>query len=183
MLEHRLIEYCAPTLAGLKCANLFSCYYHSRPELEQEILEMNRRLNSKGVYIEIMKWRDNAVLIYTYRPSRLKQDLCKDGVRELLTGFGYENLEPGACVEKLRQRILENDCFPHEIGIFLGYPLEDVIGFIEQGPKNCKCCGFWKVYCNEQEKIKEFEKLKKCHRVYTEVFAGGRGISQMTVCA
>jgi hypothetical protein len=36
--------------------------------------------------------------------------------------------------------------FPHEIGIFLGYPPADVSAFIETGGEAYLCCGYWKVY-------------------------------------
>jgi hypothetical protein len=130
-----------------------------------------------------MKWRENAVLLYTYRPSKLQKEFSDDGVKTLLIETGYSSNRVDDCVSELKERMNSCECFPHEIGVFLGYPLEDVRGFIEQEPKNCKCCGFWKVYCNEHEKILEFERLKKCFRVYSQVFESGRNITQMTVSA
>ena len=84
---------------------------------------------------------------------------------------------------ELHNRLRDYACFPHEIGIFLGYPLDDVVGFIENRGQNCKCCGLWKVYCNESETRKLFDKLEKCTRIYLRVFSEGRTIRQMTVCA
>ena len=44
---------------------------------------------------------------------------------------------------------LNSDNFPHEIGIFLGYPLKDVVGFMGYGKyKFCKT-RYWKVYGDE----------------------------------
>ena len=37
---------------------------------------------------------------------------------------------------------------PHEIGVFLGYPIWDVKGFIDNKGKDFKYCGTWKVYNN-----------------------------------
>ena len=36
------------------------------------------------------------------------------------------------------QKRLNSNGFPHEIGLFLGYPMTDVLGFIE-GRKHFKC--------------------------------------------
>lgn len=47
------------------------------------------------------------------------------------------------------QKRLNTKNFPHEIGIFLGYPLDDVIGFIEHKPYYL--VGDWKVYQNVNE--------------------------------
>lgn len=87
------------------------------------------------------------------------------------------------CMKRLKERLWEYNGFPHEIGVFLGYPLEDVVGFIQNEGRECKCCGLWKVYCNEAETKKLFEKMQKCTRIYLRVFAEGRPISNMTVCA
>ena len=73
--------------------------------------------------------------------------------------------------------------FPHEIGLFLGYPLGDVIGFIENAGKNSKCAGCWKVYCNECETMKLFEKFKKCTRIYTKLWRQGTSVEKLTVAA
>ena len=79
--------------------------------------------------------------------------------------------------------LFEKDGFPHEVGLFLGYPLDDVTGFIEQKGKNYKCCGIWKVYGNEKQTQMLFRKLKKCSEIYRRLFADGRSILQLTVAA
>lgn len=57
MLANFLVEYCSPTLAGIKTANLFNCQYgsHSRAELAFIIALWNRRLNSKGRFTKSSK--------------------------------------------------------------------------------------------------------------------------------
>ena len=70
-----------------------------------------------------------------------------------------------------------------QIGIFLGYPLEDVLGFIENGGKNCLSCGCWKVYSNECEALKAFERYEKCKAVYQRLFASGCPLTRLTVAA
>lgn len=183
MLENGLIEHCASTLAGIKSASLFNYYFSVENMVLHELKEMNQKLNPRGVYVEPLLWKNNSVLIYTYRKTHLERDLQQDGVLELLTQYGYSGCDVESCLAHLKKRLFQYDCFPHEIGIFLGYPLLDVIGFINHKGKNCKCCGLWKVYCNESETKKLFEKLKKCSNIYLQVFAEGRSITQMTVSA
>lgn len=183
MLEQYLIDHCAPTLAGIKCAGLFSYPYSSLTALLRELAEISGKLNDKGVYMDVLAWRRETALLYLYRPALLEKELHREGVRELLRSYGYPPDKSHSYLAHLKRRIQKADCFPHEIGIFLGYPLEDVVGFIKNEGRNCKCCGFWKVYCNEQETRKYFEKLKKCNSVYSQVFAAGRSLSQMTVVA
>ena len=57
----------------------------------------------------------------------------------------------------------------------------DVKEFIFNKGQNCKCCGVWKVYYNEQESVRTFARFKKCSEVYQKVFIGGRTLNQLTV--
>lgn len=84
---------------------------------------------------------------------------------------------------QLRCRLADNAAFPHEIGVFLGYPLGDVMGFIRSGGRNCRHAGCWKVYCNEAETLRLFEKFKKCRDVYLRLWNQGRSVLQLTVAA
>lgn len=181
-VEEGLIAYCAPTLAGIKSANLFNHRLQtSKGDILREIDEANRKLNSRGVWVEPLLWKAEYVLIYAYRPRLLEKDLSQSGVRELLSGYGYEKFDVDYCITNLRRRLMQTDGFPHEIGVFLGYPLLDVIGFIDHKGRDCKCCGIWKVYTDEIEARKNFIKLEKCTQIYQQVFASGRNIVQMTV--
>jgi hypothetical protein len=61
--------------------------------------------------------------------------------------MGYdEPLSLNRSLHRLKLRF-ENIC-PHEIGIFLGIPVEDVYGFISHKGEGCLLCQYWKVYHN-----------------------------------
>lgn len=183
MLEKMIVDYCAPTLAKMKTANMFNYKYTTVEELQDEIATANQKLNEKDVFVEILKIAERRALVYVYRKQLLEADLAKAGVKTLLAQYGYLNFEMAECLEMLRKHLRETDCFPHEIGVFLGYPLEDVIGFIKHGGKNCKHCGIWKVYSNECETRQLFAKFRKCTEIYARVFTEGRPIAKMTVAA
>ncbi len=72
MLENRLIEHCAPTLAGMKSANLFNYNYKNQTEVKEELAKVNALLNQKGVYAEALLWREESGLIYIYRRTMLE---------------------------------------------------------------------------------------------------------------
>lgn len=180
-IEAGLIEYCAPTLAGMKSAGLFNYFYKEKSEALRELCLVNEKLNRCGVYVETLSWKSDSVLIYAYRPRLLQTELSVPEVGELLEEYGYADCNICNCICRLKQRLAESVCFPHEIGVFLGYNLEDVKGFIDNDGKNCKACGLWKVYCNEGEKEKLFEKFNRCTRIYTQLFCEGRQLSQLTV--
>lgn len=183
LLEQNLIKHCAPTLAGLKSGNLFNYRFVTSEQVKQELSEVNAKLNRRGVYVEALSWTQEMVLIYTYRKSHLERELQQEQTQQLLQQYGYTDFSVEACLRHVKKRLDTYECFPHEIGVFLGYPIEDVIGFINNKGKNCKCCGVWKVYCNEHEKQLMFDKMKKCTMIYLRVFAEGRSITQMTVSA
>ncbi len=182
-LERELIEHCAPTLAGIKSAGLFSYFYTDEAQAGEELTYVNATLNERGVYVEALVWREASVLIYAYRQSHLEKELKQAGVSELLQQYGYEDDSVDGCLNHLKERVMHNRCFPHEIGVFLGYPLEDVKGFIEHGGRDCKSCGLWKVYCDTAYAQQIFDKISKCSRVYRQVFSQGRSLAQLTVCA
>lgn len=181
MLEMGVVTNCAPTLAGMKSASLFNYRYTSRAVTERELNDINGKLNARGVYVEALLWRSETVLIYVYRKTFLERDLRQQGAKRLLVTYGYQDCDVESCLIRLKERLSGYDCFPHEIGLFLGYPLEDVVGFILHKGRDCKLCGLWKVYGNVSETGKLFEKLKKCSDIYKRVFQEGRSITQMTV--
>lgn len=181
-MEKSLVDHCAPTLAGIKCASLFNYFQKEEWVVREEIEEVNRLLNKKGVNVEVLIWREESALIYVYRTTMLERELKKPGALELLEKYGYTDCDADSCIKHLKNRLLNCACFPHEIGVFLGYPLEDVKGFIDNRGEKCESCGVWKVYCNKEEKEKLFQKFKKCREVYKQVFDEGRGLLQMTVC-
>ena len=180
MYEELIIRHCSPTLAGLKTGNLFSCPCPCSVALKDEIRCLNRRLSTKGLRILPLKVSDKA-LIYVYRPKKLKKDLAHEIAGDLLKDCGYNCRHPERCIAKLSSRLKESEAFPHEIGLFLGYPPEDVQGFIENGAKKCKCCGCWKVYGDEKEAQKTFAKYKKCTTQYMRQLSKGTSIDRLTV--
>lgn len=183
MLEENIIKHCAPTLAGIKTANLFSYRFESTDKLREELQEQNQKLNEKGVFVEILKADDSRALIYVYRERMLNLDLHREEAWEMLANCGYSCPGTPDCLECLKNRLFRREDFPHEIGLFLGYPLQDVRGFIEQKGKNYKCCGLWKVYGDEGESRKIFSRIEKCSEIYRQLFANGIPISQLTVAA
>lgn len=181
-IENYLIEHCSPTLASLKTANLFNCRL-SGGALYSQLEEWRACLEPKGIGIFVLRESESGALVYVARLSMLQRDLNLPGVADFLKEYGYENADVYSAIECLKSRLAVGDGFPHEIGVFLGYPLEDVKGFIELGGRNCKCTGCWKVYCNEYEAVRTFNKFKKCSAIYKKMWLQGRSVAQLTVAA
>lgn len=183
MFDAYLIEHCAPTLARLKTAALFNLRFSSGEQEAQCLREWNRKLNSKGIYLMCLSKRNGASLIYVYRRSMLCKDIASLGVKAFLRAYGYTEFSEQTLLGHLRARLRQSGGFPHEIGIFLGYPLKDVQGFIQYGGKQCKCAGCWKVYGNAAEAKKLFTKYKKCREVYRRLYSTGKSVYQLTAAS
>lgn len=181
MSESLLVTYCAPTLAGIKTANLFSCQCGSRRSALLAVECWNRALNIKGVYAVLMRYRNKRALIYVYRPSRLIRDFENGEIRKFLNLFGYGKMSLEQMLALLSERLNQAEDFPHEIGLFLGYPIDDVKGFIKNGGKNCKITGHWKVYDNQKRAEKLFCKYRKCTDIYCRKLGEGTTLQRLTV--
>ena len=66
--------------------------------------------------------------------------------------------------------------FPHEIGILLGYPLQDVIGFMEHAGQDCLICGYWKVYTRPEQKAHLFRSFDHARDRFLTKLQNGNGI-------
>ena len=181
MSEELIIKHCSPTLAGIKTGNLFSCSYTSKKKAVAAINRMNSIFVPKGVRILPLKFDVKRMLVYVFRPSKLAKDLSDKNSCELLKSQGYRLLDVKSCILQLRRRINAGSDFPHEIGLFLGYPPEDVRGFIFHKGNCCKCLGCWKVYGNEEKALREFSRFKKCSDVYYSKWLQGTSIQKLTV--
>lgn len=181
MLARELVTHGAPTLAHLKVGSLFNVSYDSLDTLTMEISMLNAELFPKGVTMAPLCWRDSKALIYLYRTAELSHQLSQPEVQSFLQGYGYACFTVQAVLQHLHIRLLCFPEFPHEIGVFLGYPLSDVEAFIRNGGQNCICCGCWKAYSNEQEAMRMFQRLRKCKDVYAKLFAQGFPLSRLTV--
>ena len=182
-LERSLIEHCSPTLANLKVGSLFCFLSPASDALLREIEALNAQLQPKGLALRILRSTDDRTLCYLYRLSQLSQMIRQPEHAAFLRDHGYPLRNSKEMIDCLCNRVLHSDAFPHEIGLFLGYPLGDVIGFIENNGKNCLCCGCWKAYTNACAAKKRFDQFAKCTQVYRRLYLAGRSLSRLTVAA
>ena len=108
---------------------------------------------------------------------------CRRHGRRLARRRGYTPGTADELLDQLAERLCCEGDFPHEIGVFLGYPLADVIGFIQNRGKNFTACGYWKVYTDPTAAQAEFDRYKKCERIYARCYYNGTPIRRLTVAA
>ena len=166
--ETVMIEQCAPVLAGLKPAGLFRYETRNRADLARRVAGWNAQLNPKGLQVRVLRGciATRQYLVYVYRESRLRAVLAQPQVRDFLCKEGYtlpeQSDDYAPLLRQLSRRLCCEADFPHEIGVFLGYPVEDVIGFMENKGKNYVLCKYWKVYHHAERAKHTFESYDRC---------------------
>lgn len=182
MLCELLIDHCAPTLAGIKTGSLFRCGASAK-EMIPCIRAMNRVLVCRGIRLIPLHTDAQGTLLYLYRPDRLQSDFSCKAAAGLLRQLGYEPDTPARCIKKLRSKLSAQRDFPHEIGLFLGYPPEDVSGFIANHAQNAKYCGAWKVYGDVEQAKRRFAEYRACTRYYRNSYRRHTPLEQLAVSA
>lgn len=185
--EQKLAGHCAPALAGIKPANIVSLYTEGEGGLEALVDRYQRLFEKKGICFRILCQCGERTLLMVYRPEALRKALIRDEARSLLNRFGYEtgDLREGSCLPGLldtlsrRIRERENCTFPHEIGLFLGYPIEDVTGFIENQGGRYLYSGYWKVYSDVERAKSQFARYENVRAGMLRVIGRGKSICDM----
>lgn len=159
----------APTLCGKKSASLIALTKANKDMYdlwEMNKMEFLRRIPLK--YFEFNNTGDTVTVLF-YNEDKLKELLVDIDCINFLKDYGYSGdiTTVYGCLCKLKERF--SVCFPHEIGLFLDIPLEDVRGFVKNSGKDYKYCGYWKVYSDVENTIKKFESYSKIKKWVTDL--------------
>ncbi len=143
-----LLAYnCAPVLAGIKPSNLLSLMPDDGEEIDKLLVQYNAQFAERGIVFKRLCACTKRVLVLVYNPVQLRELVREPGYAAYLIAAGYEaNATLEEDLAMLEQRLSGKNGFPHEIGVFLGYPLEDILGFVLNKGTGCKYSGYWKVY-------------------------------------
>jgi hypothetical protein len=183
--ERMLVEQCAPTLAGIKPASLFRFSGEAPPAVRKTVRSWDNCLRPLGIRVVVLKEcpKTRAAVVYLYRETWLEKIVQETETRCFLERYGYRNFQIPAMLAVLSRRLCLEAEYPHEIGAFLGYPLEDVVGFIENKGRNFTCCGLWKCYGDPQAAQTRFARYRACTADYKRRYAHGTPVIQLVVAA
>ena len=155
-IELQIVLQCAPTIAGLKTSNLL-IIPREQEDKARYVLRHSGLLGYRLVYDK------RRVIFLVFNRDMLMSYLSQMDVKEFLSSYGYRTDAFGYCLRNFQGRyeqyVRDRKNFPHEMGVFLGYPLEDVEGFIENEGDNFLLSGYWKVYSDQLKKQELFEKF------------------------
>jgi hypothetical protein len=123
-------------------------------------------LRQGGLAVRELADRGDSLLLLIYRPQALAALLARPNVLGFLRKAGYTNpADPQTSLTELQSRISAAG-FPHEIGVFLGYPLKDVAGFMGWTQLPFTCQGPWKIYGDPRGSLDLAEAFRQCrHRM------------------
>lgn len=179
MFDEMLIKYASPTLGGIKTGNLFKFNLYKDSNIYNLIKNYNDFLNVFNIYLEILYENNNYVLVYIYRLDFLISDFSDEEISVFLRSYGYNPYNIENCICKLKERFKKTCKTPHELGVFLGYPIKDVKGFINNSGKNYKLCGCWKVYDDVEKCAQIFKEYKNCKYKFTHLFHKGYSLKSL----
>lgn len=166
----------APVIKGLK-PSVLMCIRLGETEGAREWIAAKKKVNEiMGLRVKELYATGGRIGVLLYRQELLERTLADPGAAELLRGFGYfkEGQPP---LKRLKQRCIGSE-FPHEIGIFLGYPPEDVRAFIENGGRGGVACGYWKVYYDKDEALRSFRLFDQAKERAASLFNRGVPIAE-----
>lgn len=177
-LERTLAYHGAPALTGIKSADLVAW---GSPEVCAGAFfqQYRRQLALRGIQLRVVWAGCPRCLLLVYRPERLERQLADPAVRSLLLQEGYP-VEGGleAMLETLTCRLAQED-FPHEVGLFLGYPHEDVEGFRLHRGRGYKLSGCWKVYSDVERARQCFRRYGMCRAALCRRLREGKALAQV----
>ncbi len=178
--EKLLVLHCAPALTGIKPANLFAVQ-KGRDDAKRKAAALRQKCEKMGVSINAIDVSEKTTLFFVYNKALLSRTLRSPAKALFLAERGYPTPAPVEnSVSRLCRRLkISAGAFPHEIGIFLGYPLEDVEGFIASGGRACKMCGYWKVYGDEAKARTLFKMYTECRRLCFLKAAEGYSVPEL----
>lgn len=128
-----------------------------------------------GVRVSLLGWREGRAMLLVWRPRHIRR-LLSGAVARPFLAKNHLPSRSGVLMGELRRRLRayygNRAPFPHEIGFVLGYPIEDVDGFMSNGGQGARACGRWKVYGDVDEALRRFKELEleelRIKRLYSE---------------
>lgn len=182
LAAHLMLES-SEVLGGVKPANLISLVNRTRPcgrNLYQLWQSHHDELSTllANVSFKVLQTKERALLLFCYNPDLLEAHLNHPGIRVLLKKAGYDTtLSSESLLRELCHRFEKTGVFPHEIGLFIGYPAKDVAAFMGLVKLPFACQGPWKIYGNPAQSLNLADQHRCCRQKMAAILASGDRIA------
>lgn len=184
-IEVQMALQCAPFISGLKVSNLFIVQ-------DKDLDYLLSLLNEMNMSWKILFHGKKKTTLLLYKEEALREYFSDVRVKEVMKNAGYgrkfvddENIDMLMEIFCGRyQRYMKTKRqFPHEMGLFLGYPVEDVEGYLSNNGENSLYTGYWKVYENVEEKFRLFKSFEAAKENIIRFLAQGVSIKNIADAA
>ena len=175
--DETIIHCGAPALCGIKPACLFSMDSKNYASGAAKLKEWQSSFSKDKKFFVPLKKSEGRFLFFIYDKNLLEKVCTSPKNRDYLLSKNYP-IQKGfsAVLAQLLHRLAFSTNFPHEVGLFLGYPLEDVIGFERQGAAGFKYSGIWKVYGDKESAIRRMNLYKNCTEACMKLLWSGLSV-------
>ena len=175
-LKTQLALQCAPLLTGIKLSNLLTVSKNCVEDVEDLFRDTD-------ITVHTLYQTENRATMLLFREKELLAYLNREEVRQTMLLFGYQTLRLIDIFEKLCARyqkyMKDHLSFPHELGLLLGYPVEDVLGFIRNEGRNYLYCGYWKVYGDVDAARITFDRYNQAKEDAIRLISSGMEIHEL----
>ena len=172
-LESQIALQCAPVISGLKTSNLLIVN-------EKNHLMVMQIFRGTEVSCKMLHMSEDKAYFLIYRAQQLSDYLRQYEVSVMMEVLGYCETDLHNILQEFSKRystyMKDKSSFPHEMGLLLGYPWEDVIGFIENDGQDFLCVGYWKVYSRMERQQQLFERFDEAKASIMRMVLQGMGI-------
>ena len=175
-VELRLIIQNAAVLKGKRISGMLFLN-------DKELARISMKLHNTNISLIILCTCKKRHLVMVYRAKELEEHLRSKEVSDYLREFGYRRDDFISNLIRLHQRMngFYNKMkeFPHEVGVFLGYPICDIKGFLENKGERYLHSGYWKIYGNLEETRKKFLSYDEARETAIDEFLSGRELASI----
>jgi len=175
-VELRLIIQNAAVLKGKRISGMLFLN-------DKELARISMKLHNTNISLIILCTCKKRHLVMVYRAKELEEHLRSKEVSDYLREFGYRRDDFISNLIRLHQRMngFYNKMkeFPHEVGVFLGYPICDIKGFLENKGERYLHSGYWKIYGNLEETRKKFLSYDEARKIAIDEFLSGRELESI----
>jgi hypothetical protein len=164
-----LVESLAPLVLGIKPSELLNVSLKN-----DEWRNFKTVLTQKeNLQLEEIRELNGRLQVIFYRKEILDSVLKQKQIYDFLVSMDYpKKYSVEVYLRILKQKLMMSQ-FPHEIGIFLGYPLKDVLGFMGILPLPYRRTQGWRIYGEEMPSDELYIKYSEARHIMRKIALEG----------
>lgn len=165
----RILHMIGPVILGSKPAEIVNIPGSSEEKIMKIYQIKSFFSNCCKVKFIVINTHDGGKRVLFINEKSLEKVLSNKRSINFLKFMGYSNHDGiNGYMKELILR-LESTDFPHEIGVFLGYPLKDVLGFMGYGNKELVEVKNWRIYGDKEVSYEVYNSFLRDKEIMKEM--------------